>query len=640
MFDFVRKHNKVMQVMLFLVVVPSFIGFGVSGYNRYRERGDAVAKVDGHEIMQADWDAAHRQEVERLRSQMPDLDPKLVDSPLAKYGTLERLVRDRVIAAAADKERLTASDSAVLREEQQVLAPFKRPDGRLDMDKVREALGARGMNLPMFEENLRSDLTARQVMQGVMATSFATPAQAAPSLNAFFERREAQVARFDPKDYASQVNPTDADVEAFYKAHPEQFQAPEQASVDYLVLDLDAVKKGITVNEADLKTYYEQNIAKYSVPEQRRASHILIAVPKGASQADKDKAKARAEELLAQVKKNPDSFAEVAKKNSQDPGSAPNGGDLDWQTRGAFVKPVEDAMFSLKKGEISGIVESEFGYHIIKLNDVREGKQKSFEEVRPELEAQLKQQQAQRKFAEVAETFSNTVYEQSDSLKPAADKLKLPIQTATNVQRTPARGATGALANPKFLAALFSSDSLEKKRNTEAVEVAPSTLVSGHVTQYVPAHTLPLAEVKDKARERVIAVRSADLAKKDGMAKLAAWKANPASAQLPAAVLVSRQQTQQQPAPVVDAALRADPAALPSFSGVDLGEQGYAVVKVDKVVPRDPPPPEQAKAELQQYERWWASAEGLAYYNLLKTRFKAQILVAKPQQDAAATKGQ
>jgi peptidyl-prolyl cis-trans isomerase D len=339
--------------------------------------------------------------------------------------------------------------------------------------------------------------------------------------------------------------------------------------------------------------------------------------------------------LLAQVRKNPESFAEVAKKNSQDPGSAPNGGDLDWQTRGAFVKPVEDAIFSLKKGEISNVVESEFGFHIVKLNDVREGKQKTFQEVRPELEAQLQQQQAQRKFAEVAETFSNTVYEQSDSLKPAADKLKLQVQTANNVQRTPPKGATGALANPKFLSALFSPDSIGKKRNTEAVEVAPSTLASGRIVQYTPAHTLPLNEVKDKVRERVVAVRAAELAKKDGAEKLAAWKASPASAQLPAPVLVSRQQTQQQPVPVVESALRADPAALPSFSGVDLGEQGYAIVKVAKVVPRDAPTPEQARQELDQYNRWWASAEGLAYYNVLKTRFKAQILVPKPQ-DAAA----
>jgi peptidyl-prolyl cis-trans isomerase D len=336
------------------------------------------------------------------------------------------------------------------------------------------------------------------------------------------------------------------------------------------------------------------------------------------------------------ARKNPDSFAELAKKYSQDEGSAKNGGDLDWQTRGAFVKPVEDAIFSLKKGEISDVVESEYGYHIIKLTDVKEAKQKTFDEVRPELEALLKQQQAQRKFAEVADTFSNSVYEQSDSLKPAADKLKLDVQSAKDVQRTPTKGQTGVLANPKFLAALFAPDSVEKKRNTEAVEVAPNTLVSGRITQYSPAHTLPLAEVKDRARERVVAVKSAELAKKDGMDKLAAWKSNPAAAGVGPAETVSRQEGKEPPS-VIDAALRADPTKLPSLTGVDLGEQGYAIVRVDRIVPRDAPPADQAKAEREQYERWWASAEGLAYYNVLKTRFKAQILVAKPDDKAQPT---
>jgi peptidyl-prolyl cis-trans isomerase D len=633
MFEFVRTHNKIMQVLLFLLVFPSFVLVGINGYNRFREKGDAVAKVDGHDILQGDWDAAHRQEVESVRSRNPNVDPKLLDSPQFKYAVLDRIVRDRVIAAAAEKSKLTASDTALARELNQQLAPLKGPDGRIDMDKYRQLVGARGMSPQMYEESVRSELTARQVVQGVLATSFATPAQASPSLNAFFEKREVQVARFDAKDYAVKVSPSDADLDAYYKAHPSEFQAPEQATIEYLVLDLDAVKKGITVNESDLKTYYEQNVAKYAQPEQRRASHILVAVAKNAPQAEKDKAKARAQELLAQVKKHPETFAEVAKKNSQDPGSAANGGDLDWQTRGAFVKPVEDAIFTLKKGDISDVIESDFGYHIVKLTDVREAKTKTYDEVKPELEAQLKQQQAQRKFAEVAETFSNSVYEQSDSLKPAADKLKLQVQTASNVQRTPAKGATGALASPKFLAAVFAPDSLNKKRNTEAVEVAPSTLASGRIAQYTPAHTLPFAEVKDKVRERVVAAKSAELAKKDGMEKLAAWKAKPADAQLPAAVLVSRQDTQKLPGDVVESALRADPTALPAWAGVDLGEQGYAVVKVDKVLPRDAPPPEQAKQELQQYERSWASAEGQAYYNLLKTRFKVQILVAKPADE-------
>jgi peptidyl-prolyl cis-trans isomerase D len=638
MFDFVRKHTKIMQVILFLLIFPSFVLVGINGYNRFREKGDAVAKVDGQEILQGDWDAAHKREVERLRQQMPNLDAKLLDSPQVKYATLERMVRDRVVAAAAEKSKLTAGDSRVARELQQnqLIAALRGPDGKLDMAKYRQLLGAQGMSPEMYEESVRADLTARQVIQGVVATSFATAAQAAPSLDAFFEKREVQVAKFASADYASRVNPTDAELEAFYKSNPTQFQAPEQATVEYLVLDLDSVKKGITVNEQDLKTYYEQNVAKVTGQEERRASHILISAPRGAPAAERDKAKAKAQDLLVAAKKNPDAFAELAKKNSQDTASAPNGGDLDFQARGSLVKPVEDAIFSLKKGEVGDVVESEFGFHIIKLNDVKEPKQKTFDEVRPELEAQLKNQQAQRKFAEVADVFSNAVYEQADSLKPAAEKLKLDIKTAANVQRTPTKGATGALANPKFLAALFAPDSVDKKRNTEAVEVAPSTLVSGRVAQYTPAHTLPLAEVKDKVRERVVAAKAAELAKKDGMEKLAAWKANPAGANLPAPVLVSRQEGPQQAPQVIEAALRADPAALPAFAGVDLGEQGYAVVKVNKIVARDAPPPEAAKQELQQYEQWWASAEALAYYNLLKDRFKAQILVPKPEETAPA----
>jgi peptidyl-prolyl cis-trans isomerase D len=196
------------------------------------------------------------------------------------------------------------------------------------------------------------------------------------------------------------------------------------------------------------------------------------------------------------------------------------------------------------------------------------------------------------------------------------------------------KGQSGVLASPKFLAALFAPDSIEKKRNTEAVEVAPNTLVSGRILQYSPAHTLPLADVKDRARERVVAAKSAELAKKDGMEKLAAWKSNPAGASLGASELVSRQEGKEPPS-VIEAALRADPTALPSLAGVDLGDQGYAIVRVNKIVPREQPAPDQAKAELEQYERWWASAEGLAYYNVLKGRFKAQILVAKPPAEAA-----
>jgi peptidyl-prolyl cis-trans isomerase D len=633
MFDFVRNHNRVMQLLLFILIVPSFVLFGLEGYNRFQEGGETVAKVDGREISRTDWDNAHKQAVDRLREQMPNLDAKLLDSPEARYGTLERLVQERVLAAAVEHNHLLVADQRVARELQnnELITALRGPDGKLDMQRYRDVLARQGMTPEMFENGIRSELASRQVLNGVLQTAFLPKEQANVALNSYFERREAQVAQFNAADFRGKVTPTDAELQAFYKDNPRLFQAPEQANIEYVVLDPAAVSQGVTMNEADLRTYYEQNAARLGGKDERRASHILIAVPKGAPQADKDKARAKAEEVLAQVKKNPAAFAEIAKKESQDPGSAAQGGDLDFFARGAMVKPVEDAAFGMKaKGEISGVVESDFGYHIVQLTDIKSEKPPTFEEMRPKLEEQVKREQAQKKYSEAAETFSNTVYEQSDSLKPVADRLKLEVRTAQGVTRTPQPGATGPLANPKFLEALFAADSVERKRNTEAVEFGPSQMVAGRVTQYSPARTRPFEEVKDQVRDRVVAAKAAELAKKEGEAKLAAWQANPASAQLPAATVISRQAAGKQSPKVVDAALRADPSKLPALVGVDLGLEGYSIVKVNRVLPRETPAPQQAQQELLQYARAWTTAEAQAYYNMLKDRFNVQIKVPKP----------
>lgn len=636
MFELIRKHMKIMQLVLFLLIVPSFVLFGVQGYENMREKGNAVAKVDGQEILQGEWDEAHGAEVDRLRQQMPNLDARLLDSPEARYGTLERLVRERVMRASVEKSNLLVGDQRVARELQnnELIASLRGADGKLDVERYRQLLAARGMTPEMFENQVRADLAMRQVITGVTQSGFTPPALANVALSSYFEKREVQVARFPTQEYRAKVEPTDAELQAYYKDHPAMFQAPEQASIEYVVLDLSAAGKGVAIDEADLKTYYDQNASRIGGAEERRASHILLEVPKGAPADVKQKAKARAEELLAQLKKNPDSFADVARKNSQDTGSAPQGGDLDWFRAGTLAaKPLEDAAFALKaKGEIAGPVESEFGYHIVKLTDVKAPKQRSFEEMKPELEAQMRKEQAQKKYAEAAEVFTNNVYEQSDSLKPVADKLKLEIRTAQGVGRTPQPGATGPLANAKFLQALFSGDALERKRNTEAIETGPSQMVSGRVVQYQPARARPFEEVKAQVRELVIDAKAAELARKDGAAKLAAWKANPASATLPGPESVTRMDRGRQPPELVEAALRADPAQLPALVGVDLGANGYAVVKVNRVLPREAPAPAQAQQEQQQYARAWSAAEAQAYYELLKDRFKVEVLVARPKE--------
>ena len=639
MFESIRKHSRVVMLFLFLLIIPSFVLVGID--SKYFSGGSpVVARVDGKDITQEDWDNAHRMESDRIRAQQPTVNAKLLDSPSARYATLDRMVRDRVLQVAAQKMHLITTDARLARSLQEIpqIAALKRADGSLDAEAYRALVGAQGMTPEGFEATMRRDLAVNQVMGTIMGTSFATPEQANISLDALFQRREIQVAHFNPKDFSAQIQPAESELEAYYQQHPALFQQAEQATVEYVVLDLDAIRAGIVLNEDDLRTYYKENVGRLAGKEERRASHILIAAPKDAPPADREKAKERATQLLDQVRKAPASFAEVAKKSSDDTGSATLGGDLNFFARGAMVKSFDDAVFAMKKGEISDLVESDFGYHIILLTDIKAPRQSSFEELRPSMEAELKQQQAQRQYAEVAEAFTNSVYEQSDSLQPVAEKLKLKVQTANSVTRTPAPGAKGPLANEKFLQALFSADALEHKRNTEAVEIGTNQMVAGRVTQYNSARTLPLDEVRAQVKQLYIDEKSAELARKEGEAKLAAWIANPSSATgLSAPIVIGRDQPKNQPRAVLDAVLSTKADALPAWTGVSLGLQGYAIAKINRVIPGTAPDAQIAAQRHQQYVQAWSNAEGLAYYEMLKERYKVQINVPRPiaLQDAA-----
>ena len=625
MFEFFRRHTRALQFVLVLLIFPSFVFFGIQGYSRFTG-GDnrTVAKVDGHAITQVDWDLAMREQLERAQRQMPGVDAKMFESPEMKRLSLEALVRERVMLAAADKLHLVTTDDRLQRlfVTDPQFAALRNPDGSVNKD----AIGARGMSSEMFAHRLRQDLSQRQVLLGLAGTVIAPAAATSTALDAMFQQREVQIERFDPKDYQAKVNPTDAEIEKFYKdpANAAMFQAPEQETIEYVVLDLESLKKDVKVPEDELRKYYAENEKRYTAPEERRASHILIKAEKGMPQAELDKAKAKAEALLAEVRKNPSSFAELARKNSEDPGSAEKGGDLDFFGRGAMVKPFEDAAFGLKAGETSGLVQSDFGYHIIRVTGARGGDKRSFEAVRAEIENEVKTQLAQRRFAEAAVEFTNMVYEQPDSLKPVVDRFKLELKTAQNVRRTAAPGASGPLASSKFLEALFGNDAVKNKRNTEAVEVGPSQMASGRVVKYEAAHQLPLAEVKTRVRDQLVANQAAALAKKTGSERLAALRAAPVTALSTPAKMVSRAQPQDTPRELLDAILKAPASNLPALVGVDLGEQGYAIAKVLKVGDRDPVAADAARGQAQ-YAQAWADAEAQAYYAALRQRFNVQI---------------
>jgi peptidyl-prolyl cis-trans isomerase D len=625
MFEFIRAHTRLGLGLLLLLIIPSFIFFGVEGYARFNDAAsEAVAKVDGQKVSRAEWDEAHRRFIENQRRQEPATDTTSLDTPERRLETLDGLVRERVLMAAATKMNLFPSDARMKRlfDSDPQYAGLRGPDGLIS----REALVGMGLTPTMFDQRLRQELGLRQVVAGVLQTAPASAVPATAALDAFMQSRSVQLQRFDPAVYRAQVQVSDAEIEAYYQANAGKFQAPEQARIEYALLDIAQLAQGQTFTEDELRKAYTDGIARYSTPEERRASHILVKAESSMPADERAKARTKAEGLLAEVRKNPAAFAEVARKNSDDTGSAEQGGDLDFFGRGQMVKPFEDSAFALKPGEISGVVESDFGFHIITVTGVRGGQTRPFETVRAEVETELRRSAAQKRWAEAAVTFTDTAYEQSDSLKPVAEKLKLTVQTAT-VTRTPAPGATGPLASPKLLAAVFSADTLNNKRNTDAVEVGSNQLVSARVLEHMPARAQPLAEVKDSVRQRVVEERSEALARQAGEARVAALQAAGNAETLPIALTVSRMTAQGMPPALMNAALRADAGKLPQVVGVDLGAQGYFVMRVLQVLPREVPPGGEAPLR-EQYAQAWAAAEADAYLAALKKRYKATVTPA------------
>jgi len=630
MFDFVRTHSRLMLGLLVLLVIPSFVFFGIQGYDRFEDGArEVVASVDGIDITRAEWDDAHRQQIDRVRAQYPEVDAGLLDTPAMRYRTLEALVRNRVLQAAVFRDHLVVGDqrlARIFRTDPQY-ASLRQPDGSVNP----QMLAAQGMSSAGFAARLKDDLAMRQVTQPVSSSTLMPQSEVDAGLNALLQRREAQWQRFDAAKYLPDMKPSSVDIEAYYNSHQDDFRAPEEATINYVVLDLPALAEQSKASDDDLKQYYEQNIARYTKAEERRARHILIKADDTMSPADQEKAKAKAEALLKQVRAKPASFAELAKQNSDDPASAAQGGDLDFFGRDVMAAPFDKAVFSMKKGEISDLVKTEYGYHIIQVTDIHPGSKKSFDEVKPEIAKEVGTQLAQSKYAEAAEKFNNISYEQPDSLKPVADELGLKIQTAT-VTRQP-QAQSGPLASAKLLEAVFADDALNAKHNTPAIETGPNQLVSAHVVEHRDARVRSLDEVREQVTTQVRAEQAASAARRDGEALLARLR-NGDDVALPSKGAVSRTDPQGLAKPVIDAVMAADDRQLPALMGVDEGRSGYTVARVVKVEPRDAKAPVEAQAK-EYLQRATADAETLAFYDALKARFEARIDVPRPEGDDA-----
>src|SRR5712691_330323 len=434
MFDFVTKHKRLLQFVLALMIVPPFAFWGIQWTQRETAGVGEVASVGGQKISEHEFTDALRQQQERLRGMLGrNFDPALFDSPAMRLELLEGMISQRLMMQHAARNHLTVSSETLV--ETTMSIPAFQVDGKFSRERYDAALRNERMSPEAFDAALRGDLLVQQLTGALADSGLASKAVSRRLAQLRAQQREIAEHRVQADALVAQAKITPEAARAFYDGNPARFQVPEEVGVEYLVLSTDALLGSEQVGADEIKSYYESNVSRYGEPEQRRASHILIAFKSGAGEAEKAKSRERAAQILARVRKSPGSFAELAKKNSDDPGSASKGGELDFFSRGMLTRPLEDAAFRLKLNEVSDLGESDYGFHIIRVTGIKPGKMKSLAEARPEIERELKKQRAGRRFAEAAEAFSNLVYEQADSLKPAAERFRLPIQLAQGITR-------------------------------------------------------------------------------------------------------------------------------------------------------------------------------------------------------------
>ncbi len=612
MFEFVQKHKRLIQVVFVLLIVPPFAFFGLESYTRSIGAKEDVATVDGAGISQREFGEELRQQQDRLRAAFGrGFDPSTLDTPESRGALLESLVSQRLVANAASRGHLTLSDDE-LRATIAAIPAFQ-VDGSFSRGNYEALLRAQSMTPQMFEARLRYDLSLAQLTRSI-AESAIVPRSVTEQLTTLQEqRREVAESLVAAQPYLAQVKLAEDQLKAYYAANAAEFRIPERVRAEYVVLSAEALGRQDAPTDAELKAAYDLRAAQFRVEEQRRASHILV------------KTKEEADKLAAELRKAPGRFAELAKKSSQDTGSAETGGDLGFFGRGMMLPAFEEAAWRQKEGEIGSPVQSDFGWHVIRVTGVQAAKARSFDEVRAELAAELGKQKGTRRFAEAAEAFSNMVYEQSDSLKPAAERFKLPVQASGLVTRTPT-AESGVLGNAKLLGALCAAESVKTRRNTDAVEVAPNVLVAARVLEHQPASQKKFEEVRCEIEQALRRAEAAKLAHKEGQAKLAALrKAGDTGVKWAAAKPVSRRSPQGVPSTALRQIQAADASKLPAYVGAERGEEGYMLYKVVRLLEPEPKPDAQKTADFQRAAQRAGAEQLEAYVASLRARAKVEV---------------
>lgn len=623
-----KSTGPIAWAIILLISIP-FAFWGIESYMR-TSGNPVVAEVGDVEITDAELRRSYDRYYQQLQSLLGDkFDPSLINASQRRREVLENMVQEALLTQHTRDAGYSASDLAVMQALQQ--NPNFQIDGQFSPERYRSLLAQNGYNPAAYEANLRQAIRDEQLRGGIMNSAFVTQRELQVAWKRRNQQRQASYFEIDAERLAAQIEIDEATIEEYYEVNKQRFMTPERVKLDYVLLNREALESPAEPETEFLRAIYDtEKQSRFSKPERRRPRHILIRVDE---QRDDAKARQHIEDLAAQLEAGAD-FAELAEEHSEDPGSKEKGGLLDWTQRGVMVAEFEESLFDLEQGEVSEPVRTDFGWHLIKLEDVQPAQVKPFDA--PEVQAELLdiygQREREERFRQYAEQLDTQTLEHTDSLQPAAEALDVEVKQSDWLTR---EGGEELWSDPAVLEAAFSPAVLEDEQNSPPIKLDNDRMLVLRLADREPARQQELAEVRDQIVGELRREQAAEQARSQADEAVAALRegrglsavAAQYGGQVKRTGKLKRGQ-QDSPGPLLAAVFRMPrpEQGESSYDRVDLGDGRFAVIELDQVIEGSAPDkPEEGEALRRSLQGLVAGNEFNAYTEGLRQEYQVSI---------------
>ena len=523
MLEDIRESSQGLTAKIILGLI--ILTFAVAGIGSYTNSVDtSVATVNGEKISQQEFNKAYQAQRNRMAQQFGEMFDTLSNDSnyMANFrqGVLDNLINEKLIDQSAQSLSIRVSDERIKETIREM--PEFQVDGVFDNNRYLAIINQAGFyQSSSFRDYLRVEMTRRQLSQALVATEFNLPYQETLQQNLQNQTRDIRFATVSAKQFETEVEVSDEEIKTYYQTNQVRFENKEKVKVNFIRLNVDEIAKEIEVSDDDVKAYYQENIASYTQAEQRRVSHILIEFTEGESDSEAN-AKTQAETVLARIAQGED-FAELAKELSSDTFSGENGGDLDFIEPGVMDASFDEAAFALTTvGETTELVKTSFGYHVIKLTELKAEVIQSLADIKDELHSKVSNEKAQEKFYTLTQDMARVSFEFPDSLDDAASEINAKVETSEWLSHT---GNAAPFDNAKVVEAAFSELVLQENMNSDVIEVSDTVSLVLRLNTHQEANVKPLEEVEGQIKTILTSQKATEKAQTTIDALLAQFKA-------------------------------------------------------------------------------------------------------------------